>query len=206
MNRCINSLVLNGLILHSLTGFAVAADDHADDSAHHHNEPAHHHEPAQDAVEQHSEEAHVHGVSTMEIVLEGEQLHILLDSPAANILGFEHSATTEADISRVKQARQQLLDKPGIFNFGEADCQLQSQTSNIELLLATANESRDSSEHKDITASYSYLCSQPEKLQRIDVNLLKFFNGIETLEVQWIIANQQGALELRPGRETITFR
>jgi hypothetical protein len=41
-------------------------------------------------------------------VLDGNTLELELDSPAMNLVGFEHAASTDADKAKVAAARQQL--------------------------------------------------------------------------------------------------
>ena len=41
--------------------------------------------------------AHVHGVARLDMALECRTLEFELDTPAMNIVGFEHPATTDAD-------------------------------------------------------------------------------------------------------------
>ena len=38
----------------------------------------------------HAEEAHIHGLATLTLALEGNSLEIEFESPAANLVGFEH--------------------------------------------------------------------------------------------------------------------
>ena len=48
--------------------------------------------------------AHVHGVSELNIVIEGNKIEIQLRTPAKNIVGFEHEASTKKQIKKVKQS------------------------------------------------------------------------------------------------------
>ncbi|MEX5543051.1 ZrgA family zinc uptake protein, partial [Pseudomonas poae] len=41
--------------------------------------------------------AHEHGVGRLNAVLDGQTLELELESPAMNLVGFEHLATTAAD-------------------------------------------------------------------------------------------------------------
>ena len=54
--------------------------------------------------------AHEHGVAKLNAVLDGNTLELELDSPAMNIVGFEHVASNDADKAKVAAARQQLAD------------------------------------------------------------------------------------------------
>ena len=41
--------------------------------------------------------AHEHGVGRLNAALDGQTLELELESPAMNLVGFEHAATTDAD-------------------------------------------------------------------------------------------------------------
>ena len=56
-------------------GYPLSADEHD-----------HHYEQHQ---------AHVHGEATLHVVVEGNTVEIELQSPAMNLLGFEHSPETQ---------------------------------------------------------------------------------------------------------------
>ncbi|MFO6377007.1 DUF2796 domain-containing protein, partial [Pseudomonas aeruginosa] len=54
---------------------------------------------------------HEHGVAQLNVALDGKTLELELDSPAMNLVGFEHAASTDADKAAVAKARAQL-EKP----------------------------------------------------------------------------------------------
>jgi len=56
--------------------------------------------------------AHVHGIASLNLALEGSKFEIELDSPAINLVGFEHQASSDADKAKLTAARA-ALDKFG---------------------------------------------------------------------------------------------
>lgn len=44
---------------------------------------------------------HEHGVAQLNVALDGKTLELELDSPAMNLVGFEHAASTDADKAAV---------------------------------------------------------------------------------------------------------
>ena len=64
---------------------------HAAQAANHEHSHAHAHE------EHASLDAHEHGVASLNVALDGQTLEIQLQSPAMNLVGFEHEAKSEAD-------------------------------------------------------------------------------------------------------------
>jgi hypothetical protein len=59
--------------------------------------------------------AHVHGIATLNVAVDGNQLLIELDSPAMNIVGFEHAPRTEEQREAVGQAKELLADAERLF-------------------------------------------------------------------------------------------
>ena len=79
---------------------------------------------AADAQRQH--DAHVHGAGTLNLVQEGQQLHIDLDIPGMDIVGFEYKARTTAQKQTVKEAVAALKRGGDLFQMNaEAKCALQ---------------------------------------------------------------------------------
>ncbi len=64
-----------------------------------------------------SPDAHVHGLSELTLAMEGEKLEIQLQSPAMNLLGFEHKARTTNDIAAVEHAQSLLSNPDSLFLF-----------------------------------------------------------------------------------------
>lgn len=80
------------------------ADGHHDHHDHHeHKGHAHH--------GKHEQHAHEHGVATLNIAASGDEVLVELDSPADNIVGFEHQPHTDKQKFAVKNALAKL-NKP----------------------------------------------------------------------------------------------
>ncbi len=68
---------------------------------------------------------HEHGVSRLNLGQEGTEIHVELESPAANIVGFEHAPSTEAEREALEQAIATLRDGERLFRFSDgAACHL----------------------------------------------------------------------------------
>lgn len=69
--------------------------------------------------------AHVHGVSTLELAIEHGHLELNLLSPGADIVGFEYTATSDADKDAVEDAIRKLLVPENIVALPKAaECRL----------------------------------------------------------------------------------
>jgi hypothetical protein len=178
--------------------------------------------------EKRQHDAHVHGIAALNLALEGEEVHVELDSPAANIVGFEHAPSSEADHAALDKAVATLKDGDRLFRFNsEAGCRLEKAQVNSSLLEEEHGEhagehaddrghdkhdheehekhEEEGETHSDIEAVYHFECDQPGKLTQVTVELFEAFPGTGELKVQYVIENKQGAAELTPAKHVVKF-
>ncbi len=207
---CLASLVLVG-------PGTVADEKHDDDHDH----------------ERRQHDAHVHGSAALNVALEGEELHIELDSPAANIVGFEHAPSSESDHAALDKAVAKLKDGDRLFRFNDdAGCRMETANVSSELLdeeheghtdeksgehahekhAHEEKKGHDHEEHEDegevhsdIEAVYHFECDAPGKLTQLTVELFEAFPGTEELKVQYVIESKQGAAELTATDHVVKF-
>lgn len=165
-----------------------------------------------------SHDAHVHGVAELLVVLEGNLLEMKLHSPAMNLLGFEHHATTPEQKAKVESTRKTLADVRALFQFNPAFCQIADHTVDFGAAVDThandeeghditkRSEQHDARGHNNIEASYRYRCERPDELHSLSTLLPDAFPGIRSLQVQWIVGGRQGAVTLDNGQHRIIFR
>lgn len=188
----------------ALLPLAALAAEHS----HEHDDHQHEH----DHAEHGSLDAHEHGAAQLNVVLDGKMLHLQLDSPAMNLVGFEHAAKSDADKAKVAAARSQLAQPQVLFGLNAGDCNISKQEVESPLFAKHAdsheheNEKSHDSEHSDIHAHYSLDCQKPEDLQQLDLGeLFKRFPATEKIQVQLIGPNGQQGLELTPAQPTLSF-
>lgn len=85
---------------------------------------------------------HVHGEANLYIAIEGKMVAIELESPADNILGFEHQPKTKKQHQLVESASALLADYRNLVQLNDASCTLES--ANIEAPFAE----EDNDDHK----------------------------------------------------------
>jgi hypothetical protein len=160
-------------------------------------------------------QAHEHGVGQLNIAIEQHQLHLELESPAMNIVGFEHKPRNEKQHKAVEQAVARLREGEKLFlTSHEAGCSLQQAQVDTSLLEgddehhhdgghdehhqhdAHHEEEHGEEAHADFTASYRFECHKPEALKSITVKLFAAFPATEELEVQLLSGQGQSATEL----------
>ena len=92
------------------------------------SEHAHHkHDDHKAEREQHG--AHEHGVAKLAIVVGDEGVEIMLESPAANVVGFEYMPVGEQDKQRVLDAKAKLEAGDDLFDMSDdAGCELKKTT------------------------------------------------------------------------------
>ncbi|WGZ94400.1 MAG: DUF2796 domain-containing protein [Candidatus Thiothrix putei] len=162
---------------------------------------------ADDHEHEHEEHgAHEHGAATLAIAAGAEGLEIMLESPAANIIGFEHAATTDEDKQKLTDAVKKLEAGAELFSMNtEAGCTLKSAEV-ISALLGNAEDaakSKDDHDHKegethnDMDVTWSFACTQPAELKEVTVKLFTAFpDGFQHIKAEWVTEKGASALEL----------
>ena len=180
----------------------------------------HDHKHEQEHEDEHREHgAHVHGIAALNLALEGSEVHVELDSPAANIVGFEHAPSSEADHAALDKAVATLKDGDRLFRFNEdAGCRMEEARVASELLDEEHEHEGHTKEghedeqhehegetHSEIEAGYHFECDEPGKLTQLTVELFDAFPGTEKLKVQYVIESKQGAAELTATNHVVQF-
>ena len=148
--------------------------------------------------------AHEHGSATLNIAVDGDSLFLEFESPAVNIVGFEHAAETDQQTTAIKQAIDKLQNFDAVL--------LLPDTAECHLITASADwiseHSADLAEsgHTEFHAEYHLNRAQIGRLGYIDVPLLSLFPDIEEIDVQAIMPNRQFATELNAGNRRINLQ
>jgi hypothetical protein len=173
---------------------------------------AEHHHDHDHGDEHASLGAHEHGVGRLDVVLEGKKLELQFESPAMNIVGFEHEATSAQDKARVAQARELLLKPNALFNIADAaNCSATSVKLSSPLFgdKDTDHEAHadgDEHEHSEIHGHYAFVCDAPAVLKKLDLsNIFKTFPDTKKLQVQLISPGGQSGAEVIAANPTLKF-
>ncbi|WP_449430072.1 DUF2796 domain-containing protein [Pseudomonas putida] len=147
--------------------------------------------------------AHEHGVAQLNAVLDGNTLELELDSPAMNLVGFEHTASSEADQAKVAAVRQQLEQPLKLFGLAAAaGCQEEA----VELQSPLFGDAATADEHNDIGAHYQLTCAAPGQLSQIDLApLFKAFPATQKINVQLIGPNGQKGQQTTTAKAVVAF-
>lgn len=140
--------------------------------------------------------SHQHGRGTLGIAVDGNRVSLELDTPAADILGFETKAVTPEQQAAVAAAKAKLADPLTLFvlpaaagcTVAKAEVELEHEHEHEH-----AGEKHDASEaeHADVEAEYELTCTTPAALTAIDFAYFSAFKGAESLAVSVLTAKGQ---------------
>jgi Protein of unknown function (DUF2796) len=153
--------------------------------------------------------AHVHGLATLDVAIDGEALELNLDSPLANLVGFEHAPADAKEIQAIRDMARQFSRPEALFAPSLAAlCSVKSvQLSSAALdakLLAAAGVSapppnaadHDEDGHADLDARIVFRCERPQDLKRLEAKIFDAFPGMVQLDVQVVTPRRQSAAKL----------
>ena len=169
-------------------------------------------------------ESHQHGLAELKILLEANRVQIEFESPAFNLVGFEHKASSLQEKKVVKNAIALLESPTRLIAFGGSACSPEatqidaSSVSNEEGEHdheaeheheaehdheakhqhedEHAHEHETETSHADIIARYSFSCENNSDLSYIEINFFRLFSGLEKVKALWVGETGQGAMQL----------
>ena len=163
-------------------------------------------------------ESHQHGLAELKILLEANRVQIEFESPAFNLVGFEHKASSLQEKKVVKNATALLESPTRLIAFGGSACSPEatqidaSSVSNEEEEHEHeaehdheaehqhegehAHEHKTETSHADIIARYSFSCENNSDLSYIEINFFRLFSGLEKVKALWVGETGQGAMQL----------
>ena len=166
-------------------------------------------------------EAHQHGQAELRILLETNRVEIEFESPAFNLVGFEHKASSSIEKKAVKNAKAFLESPAELISFGGTACSPEaiqvdvSSVSNEEDKHQHDDEHDHEAEHQhddehdepshehetetshaDIIARYSFSCGNKRDLSYFVINFFRVFPGLEKIKALWVSETRQGSMQL----------
>jgi len=142
-------------------------------------------------------DAHVHGEAKMMIVLENNQLFIEIETPAMNVLGYEHPPENKQQQQGLKQAVQTFEQSSQIIKLHGGFCLPHSQNVETPGLEHKADSPyHDHNAHTEFHISYIWTCKNARDLKEIELSLFEHFPGFDMIRAQWIFTRGQGAATL----------
>lgn len=181
-----------------------------------------------------SEAAHEHGVATLDIAQEGMALDIYLQSPLANLLGFEHAAKDAMQRQQVAELVDYLqtglwLQLPKAANCSVASTDLQGLADPAGVTVRQhEHQPEDAHQHEhehdklhdrqhdkqheaghshaDLQLTQRFVCQNPKALTQIELPLFAKAVDLQRLNVQWVNLQGQGAKTLTQASPTLSWQ
>jgi G3E family GTPase len=179
-----------------------------------------------------SAEKHVHGEAELFIAIEDNQVLLEFQSPADNIIGFEHAPATELQFSQLENSLKKLKDHKYLAAFKEGACQQISaevkspfkddhkaekhkddhehtkkehgHKEHSHKEHSHDEHSPDKGSHSDFYVSYTLQCEAAEdNIGRLDINAFEHFAGIKNITVKWITSDKQGSAKATAANKVI---
>ena len=153
--------------------------------------------------------AHVHGEAILNMVLDGNALFIELDSPAYNLVGFEHAPNNEEQTAALLNAELMLASADRLFHFAATKCALEKVEVETPYIKKHEDKNHQHHQHEayhdhaDFHASYTFHCERTKDLKAISVKLFTYFPGIREIKAQWIFQGKQGSVSLTAHNSTV---
>jgi hypothetical protein len=139
----------------------------------------------------HEHGAHIHGAAEVDVAIEGKKLVISLESPADNLLGFEHAPKTDAEKTKLKTVDAQLRAVANVF---APDAAAQCKPSKTDLTMPNFKQG----EHSEIAVEYEFECAQTPS--QIALPLWKNFPKFKQLTANIATESGQKQSKLKPGQ------
>jgi hypothetical protein len=177
--------------------------------AHEHKHDHDHHDHAHDSLG-----AHEHGVASLNVALDGQTLELQLESPAMNLVGFEHAAKSDADKAKVAAAKAELEQPLSLFALAAGDCKATQVELQSPLFGDAGHHDHDhdhdhhehQGEHSEIHAHYRFDCARANDLKQLNLaELFKRFPATEKIQVQLIGPSGQQGVELTRAQPRLNF-
>ncbi|WP_414154694.1 DUF2796 domain-containing protein [Pseudomonas sp. BNK-43-a] len=167
--------------------------------------------------------AHEHGVARLNVGLDGNTLELALESPAMNLVGFEHMPGSDADKAKVEAVRKQLEQPLKLFGLASAAGCKEDQQELESPLFGDEPSAKDDDgdddhdhdhdhdhahehQHSEIHAHYQLTCAAPAKLTQIDLSpLYKAYPQTQKINVQLVGPNGQKGFESTPAKAVVAF-
>ena len=150
------------------------------------------------------QEAHVHGRASLQLAGEGAMLEVVLESPAVNIVGFEHQPRNDTQRERVAQAAARFRAEPLVRLLDAEGCFVKHASVASGLVQANQGDHDHEEGHASFEVIQRLECDGGSLSGPVQATVMEAFEGIEQLQVEWLSEGGQGAATLT--RQQMTFR
>lgn len=170
--------------------------------------------------------AHVHGHGRLNIAVEGKTVSIELEVPGADIVGFEHEASTPEQKAALEKAKATLGSGLALFTPApSAGCTQKSAKVSIEAEHGHEHEheshehehhaegakdhddgdedEHEGHHHSEFHVEYAFECAAPSKLTSFTFDYFKSFPNAQELDISLISPKGQNAFEVKRDKPSL---
>ncbi len=174
-------------------------------------------------------DAHAHGHASLNVAIDNNSLIIEFESPAANIVGFEHEPENDEQKAALMKARETLATPANVFVLpAGAGCKLteadvdaphsehadekhddhkhdekHEEKHEDKHKHDEKHEKEDGEVHSEFHATWMFECDAVDKLDSLEVKIFDRFPGTEEIDASIIGRTGQSAKELTPSDKRI---
>jgi hypothetical protein len=153
---------------------------------------------------------HEHGKVTINAAVDGKDLVIELDSPAVNVVGFEHEPRTDAERAAVRDASDLLKSGRGLFGTPpQALCTFRTtdlKAPRWEPSHSEPGKHDEQEHHADYEARFTYRCEAPEHLAWLEPLLVDKLRKVTEVHVNVATAAGQRSESVTTGHARVALR
>jgi len=162
---------------------------------------------AENTDEHRQQDAHEHGHAVLNLVQENQTVQLMFESPAVNIVGFEHLPRTTEEHRKVADAIELLKQGEKLFVFSSEALCIQTSVE-VETELSEISEGKEEHHdehegHSEFVATYQFACELPDALSSLTVKLFEYFPQTEEIDSQLVTDKRQFGAELSPENSSI---
>jgi len=151
-------------------------------------------------------DSHTHGTANLTLAIDSGAIEVQFESPAINLLGFEHTPKTETQMETVNKTKSFFAKPENVLSIQDVKC---SSTSVDVDILGNAGEHLDehkkrehehhhkehqakAQSHSEVSATYRFDCTDDQTPESITILIFKHFPSLEKIKVNWVTQTQQG--------------
>jgi hypothetical protein len=154
----------------------------------------------------HAHSVHEHGKAQIKLVIEGNKMLLVFETPQDSLVGIERAPQSRLEIDKANAALAILRNGSQLFSINpEAVCAFKSTNIDAASLVVPMVAGAKPSEHADVVASYSVECAHTGKLNSISVGVFDAFKSIKVIQVQFVGPKKQKTVRLTSSARTIKF-
>lgn len=146
---------------------------------------------------------HTHGEGKLQILQAGSEWQLVLQLPAADVLGFEYTPTTANEKKRYQNMQEMFLRFDDIFTLSNT-CELLDTTLESPWEIADERESDGHyNTHSDFRVAYLLSCQEP--LKRIEMTGFAHWPSLQHVNTIWVTNKGQGAMEITSSQPMLSI-